>query len=225
MFGLPLAFAAPAVLAALVGLVGLYFLLRVTPPSSPSSDIPAAAASHRARSERDDAGAHALADPGAPARDRGAHHSRHGRAVVEQLRRAFRIGAASGSDRRWICRGAGVGQADRLRAGTRGGGGAVGSNRRDRGPLAGRPGHRAARQIRRRGPVAFAGAGSLRAGPRGGVAGDRALSRPRTEDRHPVDRGRGRARRGERLFDQARIDRPLGRGRDRRQRRARARRR
>src|SRR6202035_2139082 len=33
MFGLPLAFAAPAVLAALVGLVGLYFLVRVTPPS------------------------------------------------------------------------------------------------------------------------------------------------------------------------------------------------
>ena len=32
MFGLPLAFAAPAVLAALIGLVGLYFLLRVTPP-------------------------------------------------------------------------------------------------------------------------------------------------------------------------------------------------
>ena len=33
MLGLPLAFAAPAVLAALVGLVGLYFLLRLTPPS------------------------------------------------------------------------------------------------------------------------------------------------------------------------------------------------
>jgi hypothetical protein len=33
MFGLPLAFAAPAVLVALAGLVGLYFLLRVTPPS------------------------------------------------------------------------------------------------------------------------------------------------------------------------------------------------
>jgi hypothetical protein len=33
MFGLPLAFAAPAVLAALLGLVALYFLLRVTPPS------------------------------------------------------------------------------------------------------------------------------------------------------------------------------------------------
>src|SRR5271155_2020711 len=33
MFGLPLAFAAPAVLAALVGLIGLYFLLRVTPPN------------------------------------------------------------------------------------------------------------------------------------------------------------------------------------------------
>jgi len=33
MFGLPLAFAAPAVLAALIGLIGLYFLLRVTPPA------------------------------------------------------------------------------------------------------------------------------------------------------------------------------------------------
>src|SRR6516165_5611905 len=33
MFGLPLAFAAPAVLLALVGLVALYYLLRVTPPS------------------------------------------------------------------------------------------------------------------------------------------------------------------------------------------------
>ena len=33
MFGLPLVFAAPAVLAAFVGLVALYFLLRVTPPS------------------------------------------------------------------------------------------------------------------------------------------------------------------------------------------------
>src|SRR6202522_464626 len=33
MFGLPLAFAAPAVLVALIGLVGLYFLLRVTPPT------------------------------------------------------------------------------------------------------------------------------------------------------------------------------------------------
>src|ERR1700727_75896 len=33
MFGLPLAFAAPAVLAALIGLVGLYFLLRLTPPA------------------------------------------------------------------------------------------------------------------------------------------------------------------------------------------------
>ena len=32
MFGLPLAFAAPAVLAALIGLAALYWLLRVTPP-------------------------------------------------------------------------------------------------------------------------------------------------------------------------------------------------
>jgi hypothetical protein len=40
MFGLPLAFAAPAVLAALVGLVGLYFLLRVTPPSPSQAIFP-----------------------------------------------------------------------------------------------------------------------------------------------------------------------------------------
>src|SRR6202453_216005 len=40
MFGLPLAFAAPAVLAALVGLVGLYFLLRLTPPSPRQTVFP-----------------------------------------------------------------------------------------------------------------------------------------------------------------------------------------
>ena len=40
MFGLPLAFAAPAVLAALVGLVGLYFLLRLTPPSPRQTIFP-----------------------------------------------------------------------------------------------------------------------------------------------------------------------------------------
>ncbi len=40
MLGLPLAFAAPAVLAALVGLVGLYFLLRVTPPSPRQATFP-----------------------------------------------------------------------------------------------------------------------------------------------------------------------------------------
>ena len=40
MFGLPLAFAAPAVLAALVGLVGLYFLLRVTPPAPRQAMFP-----------------------------------------------------------------------------------------------------------------------------------------------------------------------------------------
>jgi hypothetical protein len=40
MLGLPLAFAAPAVLAALVGLVGLYFLLRLTPPSPRQTIFP-----------------------------------------------------------------------------------------------------------------------------------------------------------------------------------------
>ena len=40
MLGFPLAFAAPAVLAALIGLVGLYFLLRVTPPSPRQATFP-----------------------------------------------------------------------------------------------------------------------------------------------------------------------------------------
>jgi hypothetical protein len=40
MLGLPLAFAAPAVLATLIGLVGLYFLLRVTPPSPRQAIFP-----------------------------------------------------------------------------------------------------------------------------------------------------------------------------------------
>src|SRR6202020_2428251 len=40
MFGLPLAFAAPAVLAAFGGRVGLYFLLRVTPPSPRQAIFP-----------------------------------------------------------------------------------------------------------------------------------------------------------------------------------------
>jgi hypothetical protein len=40
MFGLPLAFAAPAVLAAFIGLIGLYFLLRVTPPSPRQAIFP-----------------------------------------------------------------------------------------------------------------------------------------------------------------------------------------
>ena len=40
MFGLPLAFAAPAVLAALIGLIGLYFLLRVIPPSPRQAIFP-----------------------------------------------------------------------------------------------------------------------------------------------------------------------------------------
>ena len=99
MFGLPLAFAAPAVLAALIGLVGLYFLLRVTPPSPRQAIFPPLRLLLGLDPNETTPGAHALADPGAPARDRGAHHSRHGRAVVEQLGRALRIRAASDSDR------------------------------------------------------------------------------------------------------------------------------
>ena len=40
MFGLPLAFAAPAVLAALSASSALYFLLRVTPPSPRQAIFP-----------------------------------------------------------------------------------------------------------------------------------------------------------------------------------------
>src|SRR3984885_10683775 len=40
MFGLPLSFAAPAVLTALVGLVEFYFLWRLTPPSPRQAIFP-----------------------------------------------------------------------------------------------------------------------------------------------------------------------------------------
>ena len=144
MFGLPLAFAAPAVLAALIGLVGLYFLLRVTPPTphraifpplrlliglNPSETTPARTP-WPILALRLAIGALiilAMAEP-----------------LWNSFARAFRIRAASGSDRRWICSGAGLGQANRLRAGTSGGGGAVWSDRGGRSPFAGRQGHRAA---------------------------------------------------------------------------------
>ncbi len=80
-----------------------------------------------------------------------------------------------------------------------------------------------ARQIWGRRSVAVANAGSLRAGPHRDVAGDRALSRERAQVRLLMDRRRGRARRCERVFGPARIDRTLGRGRDRRREHTRAR--
>src|ERR1700727_384994 len=126
MFGLPLAFAAPAVLAALIGLVGLYFLLRLTPP-----------APHRA-----------IFPPLRLLIGLDPNETTPARTPWPILALRLRIGAASGSDRRRVCRCSGVGQANRLRSGTSDGGGEVRSNRGDRAPLAGRAGCRAARQIR-----------------------------------------------------------------------------
>ena len=47
MFGLPLVFAFPLVLAALAGLPVLYYLLRVTPPQPEARAVPAAASYSR----------------------------------------------------------------------------------------------------------------------------------------------------------------------------------
>ena len=225
MFGLPLAFAAPAVLAALIGLVGLYFLLRVTPPSPRQAIFPPL----RLLIGLDPNETTPARTPWPILALRLAIGALIILAMAEPLWNS--LAALSGSGPLLVLIDDGFAAApawdkridfarERAAAAAR-----AGRIVAIAGPLAGRPGHRAARQIRGRGPVALARAGSLRAGPRGGAAGDRALSRPRTEDRHPVDRRRSRTRRGERLFGQARIDRPLGRGRDRQQGRARARRR
>ena len=148
MFGLPLAFAAPAVLAALVGLVGLYFLLRVTPPrprEAISRRCGCSSGSIRTRRRR-------------PAR-----LGRSWRCDSRSARRSFSpwreplwnsFAALSGSGPLLVLIDDGLAAApawDKRIAFAReraAGGGAVGSNCRDRRPLAGRPGHRAARQIR-----------------------------------------------------------------------------
>ena len=181
MFGLPLAFAAPAVLAALIGLVGLYFLLRVTPPSPHRAIFPPL----RLLLGLNPIDTTPARTPWPILALRLAIGALIILAMAEPLWNS--LVALSGS-----------------------------------GPLLRRTRRRTARQIRCRRSVALAGAGSIRSRSHGGATGDRALSRPRTEDRHAVDRGRGRARRGELLFDAARVSRPFGRGRDRWQRRARA---
>ena len=184
MFGLPLAFAAPAVLVALAGLAALYFLLRVTPPRAAAGAVPAVAAAHRPRSEGHGAGAHALADPGAAPRRRRADHPGDGRAAVEQPRRARRLGPAARPDRRRLGGGADLRQADRLSRGS--------GWRPPPAPAASvaiKPFSQGAEDIapldaaRGRGTPALARAGALRAGPRGRAAGDRAVSRARSRRR------------------------------------------
>ena len=204
MFGLPLAFAAPAVLVALAGLVGLYFLLRVTPPSPRQALFPPL----RLLIGLNPTETTPARTPWPILALRLAIGALIILAMAEPLWNS--LAALSGSGPLLVliddgfAGGAGMGQANRLRPGKIGRGGAVRPNRRDRRPVAGRTGHRAARQGRRRGRAARALAGPLRARPRGGVAGDRALSRSPAEHRHCVDRRRSRARGGERLFGQAR---------------------
>ena len=223
MFGLPLAFAAPAVLAALIGLVGLYFLLRVTPPSPRQAIFPPLRLLLGLNPNET-----------TPARTpwpilalRLAIGALIILAMAEPLWNS--LIALSGSGPLLILIDDGFAAApawdkridfarEHAAAATR-----SGRNRGDRRSLARRTGHRPARQIRGRRSVAVANAGSLRAGPHRDVAGDRALSRERAQVRHLMDRRRGRARRCERLFGPARIDRTLGRGRDRRREHTRAR--
>ena len=96
MFGLPLAFAAPAVLAALAGLVGLYFLLRVTPPSPRQALFPPLRLLIGLEPNETTPARTPWPILALRLADRGADHPRHGRAVVEQLHRAFRVGPAPG---------------------------------------------------------------------------------------------------------------------------------
>ena len=177
MFGLPLAFAAPAVLAALVGLVALYFLLRVTPPSPARAIFPPL----RLLVGLDPTETTPARTPWPILALRLAIGALIILAMAEPLWNSF--AALSGSGPLLVLIDDGFAAAPawdkridfaRERAAARG---AERSNCGDPRPVAGRTGHRAARQSRHRRPVALARAGSLRAGPRGGVAGDRALSR------------------------------------------------
>ncbi len=190
MFGLPLAFAAPAVLAAFVGLVGLYFLLRVTPPSprqaifpplrlliglDPNETTPARMP-WPILALRLAIGALIILAMAEPLWNSLAALSGSGPLLV-LIDDGF--AAAPGWDKRIDF------ARERARLG-----GTGRSNCRLRGPLTGRQGHCSAGQIWARRSVAFTRSGSLRPGACGCVAGDRALSRRRTEDRYLVDRRR-----------------------------------
>ena len=213
MFGLPLAFAAPAVLAALVGLAALYFLLRVTPPRPRQAVFPPL----RLLIGLDPKETTPARTPWPILALRLAIGALIILAMAEPLWNS--LAALSGSGPLLVliddglAGGAGMGQANRLRpANDCSAAARRRSNGRDR-----RHCRRADRTSRRstgrhRGAAALARAGPLCARPRGGAAGDRALSRSRAEDRNPVDRRRGRARRRKRLFRQARVP-SLGRSR------------
>ena len=154
MFGLPLAFAAPAVLAALVGLVGLYFLLRVTPPSPRQALFPPL----RLLIGLDPTETTPARTPWPILALRLAIGALIILAMAEPLWNS--LAALSGSGPLLVviddgfAGGAGMGQANRLRAGT----GWTAAARSGRivaidAHVARRTGHRAARQGRRRGPA------------------------------------------------------------------------
>ena len=144
MFGLPLAFAAPAVLAALVGLVGLYFLLRVTPPSPRRAIFPPL----RLLVGLDPNETTPARTPWPILALRLAIGAFIILSMAEPLWNSF--AALSGSGPLLVliddgfAAGAGLGNADRLRAGAGGCGGAVWSDCGNRDAFAGRQGHRAA---------------------------------------------------------------------------------
>ena len=190
MFGLPLAFAAPAVLAAFVGLVGLYFLLRVTPPSPRRAIFPPL----RLLVGLDPNETTPARTPWPILALRLAIGALIILAMAEPLWNS--LAALSGSGPLLVLIDDGFAAAPqwnkridfaRERAASAERAGRIVTLR---GFLTGRQGYRAARQIRARRSIAFAHAASLRPGPHGCVAGDRALSRSRTEDRRLVDRRR-----------------------------------
>ena len=188
MFGLPLAFAAPAVLAALIGLIGLYFLLRVTPPSPRQAIFPPL----RLLLGLDPNETTPARTPWPILALRLAIGALIILAMAEPLWNS--LVALSGSGPLLILVDDGFAAApawekridfarERAAAAARSGRivaiDALSHGGQDIVPL-----DRSGVEGRLR----SLGAGSLRAGPRGGAAGDRALSRPRAEDGHFMDR-------------------------------------
>ncbi len=85
MFGLPLAFAFPAVLLALAGLPVLYYLLRVTPPNPNRVPFPPLRLILDLKPRDETAARTALVALAAAARCGGGDHSRDGRPRAQSV--------------------------------------------------------------------------------------------------------------------------------------------
>ena len=200
MFGLPLAFAAPAVLVALVGLGALYFLLRVTPPRPRQALFPPL----RLLIGLDPKDTEPARTPWPILALRLAVGALIILAMAEPLWNSLAGLAGSGpllvADRRRMGGGADLRKADRLCPAADGSRRPRRPDRRDQAAVAGRPKTSPRSTLAEiEGRLRSLGARALRPGPRGRAAGDRAVPDARAEGGHPLDRRRRRTRRRERI--------------------------